>query len=184
MQNWRILSVKQSSEVDRVNSAVRKLETENAEIRAEIEAYELSASESITTSMEEDIAAQKQKLSDLAEQLAQDEADQKKPEVCYFVFNISDLAEQLFWKSGEHAAKQRKNDSSKSLPEVECPKRFNLSPSVKSLVKKIVATFDAGFRSNYKNIQNQSQPHRQPQAFCLLGILKSQAASSHRLLRC
>ena len=40
--------------------------------------------------------------------------------------------------------------------EVECPKRFNLSPSVKSLVKKSIATFDAGFRSNYKNIQNQS----------------------------
>nr|GLL35667.1 MND1-interacting protein 1-like [Ipomoea trifida] len=31
--------------------------------------------------------------------------------------------------------------------EVECPKRFNLSPSVKSLVKKNVATFDAGFRT-------------------------------------
>nr|GMD38941.1 MND1-interacting protein 1-like [Ipomoea batatas] len=31
--------------------------------------------------------------------------------------------------------------------EVECPKRFNLSPSIKSLVKKNVATFDAGFRT-------------------------------------
>nr|GLL48665.1 MND1-interacting protein 1-like [Ipomoea trifida] len=180
---------KASSEVDRVNSAVRKLETENAEIRAGIEAYELSASESITTSMEvkkrekkwlkkisarekqisklqEDIAAQKQKLSDLAEQLAQDEADQKKPEEKW---------------CNEHATKQRKNDSSKSLPEVECPKRFNLSPSVKSLVKKNVATFDAGFRSTTKTYKIS---HRQPQAFCLLGILKSQAASSHRLLRC
>nr|GMD94182.1 MND1-interacting protein 1 [Ipomoea batatas]GMD97312.1 MND1-interacting protein 1 [Ipomoea batatas] len=94
---------KARGEVDRIKSAVRKLETENAEVRAEIEACKLTESESATTSMEfakrekkwlkkisalekqrtklqEDIAAQKQKCSDLAEQLAQDEADQKKDE--------------------------------------------------------------------------------------------------------
>ncbi|XP_019184121.1 PREDICTED: MND1-interacting protein 1-like [Ipomoea nil] len=94
---------KASGEVNRVKSTVRKLETENAEIRAEIEAYKLCASESATTSMEvakmekkflkrlsalkkqvsklqEYIAAEKQKCSDLAAQLAQGEADQKKAE--------------------------------------------------------------------------------------------------------
>ncbi|XP_019156356.1 PREDICTED: MND1-interacting protein 1-like isoform X1 [Ipomoea nil] len=94
---------KASGEVDRANSAVKKLETENAEIRAEMEACKLSASESATTFMEvskrekkclkkisawekqksklqEDIASEKQKCSDLAEQLAQAEADQKKAE--------------------------------------------------------------------------------------------------------
>nr|GME00030.1 MND1-interacting protein 1-like [Ipomoea batatas] len=44
---------KASGEVDRANSAVKKLETENAEIRAEMEACKLSASESATTFMEE-----------------------------------------------------------------------------------------------------------------------------------
>ncbi|XP_019155911.1 PREDICTED: MND1-interacting protein 1-like [Ipomoea nil] len=94
---------KASCEVDRVKSAVRKHETENAEIKAEIEACKLSASESAAASMEaakrekkwmkrisalekqksklqEDIAAEKQKFSDFAEQLAQGEADQKKAE--------------------------------------------------------------------------------------------------------
>ncbi|XP_038725729.1 MND1-interacting protein 1-like [Tripterygium wilfordii] len=43
---------KASSQVDRANAAVRRLETENAEIRAEMEASKLSESESITTRLE------------------------------------------------------------------------------------------------------------------------------------
>lgn len=43
---------KASSQVDRANAAVRRLETENAEIRAEMEASKLSASESVTTCLE------------------------------------------------------------------------------------------------------------------------------------
>ncbi|CAH9144454.1 unnamed protein product [Cuscuta epithymum] len=91
---------KASGEVDRANSAVKKLENENAEIRAEMEACKLSASESAIMCMEvakrekkclkklsvwekqksklqEDIAAEKQKISDLVAQLAQVEASQK-----------------------------------------------------------------------------------------------------------
>lgn len=40
---------KASGQVDRANSAVRKLETENAEVRAEMEASKLSAAESVAT---------------------------------------------------------------------------------------------------------------------------------------
>lgn len=93
-----------SGQVDRANAAVRKLETENAEIRAEMEASKLSASESVTTclevakrekkclkrllawekqkaKMQEDIAAEKQKISELQRELAQVEAATKEAEV-------------------------------------------------------------------------------------------------------
>ncbi|KAK8947846.1 MND1-interacting protein 1 [Platanthera guangdongensis] len=43
---------KTSAQVDRANVIVRKLETENAEIRAELEASKLSASESVTACVE------------------------------------------------------------------------------------------------------------------------------------
>ncbi|KAJ9152624.1 hypothetical protein P3X46_026171 [Hevea brasiliensis] len=41
--------------------------------------------------------------------------------------------------------------------DIECPKRFNLSPSMKSLLKRNVAMFAAGFRANSKQMQTQSQ---------------------------
>ncbi|KAG6388308.1 hypothetical protein SASPL_153510 [Salvia splendens] len=92
-----------SGQVDRANAAVRKLETENAEIRAEMEASKLSASESVTTclevakrekkclkrllawekqktKMQEDIAAEKQKISELHQELAQIEVATKEAE--------------------------------------------------------------------------------------------------------
>ncbi|KAF8380682.1 hypothetical protein HHK36_028172 [Tetracentron sinense] len=41
--------------------------------------------------------------------------------------------------------------------DIECPKRFNLSPSMESLLKKNVAMFAAGFRANSKVAVVQSQ---------------------------
>lgn len=41
--------------------------------------------------------------------------------------------------------------------DIECPKRFNLSPSMKSLLKRNVAMFAAGFRANSKQLQPRSQ---------------------------
>ncbi|KAK6137614.1 hypothetical protein DH2020_028640 [Rehmannia glutinosa] len=92
-----------SGQVDRANTAVRMLETQNAEIRAEMEASKLSASESVTTclevakrekkclkkllawekqktKMQEEIAAEKQKISELQQELAQVEAATKEAE--------------------------------------------------------------------------------------------------------
>ncbi|GLT34709.1 hypothetical protein SLA2020_092100 [Shorea laevis] len=43
--------------------------------------------------------------------------------------------------------------------DIECPKRFNLSPSMKSLLKRNVAMFSAGFRANSKHMQTESQPY-------------------------
>ncbi|XP_054809527.1 MND1-interacting protein 1 [Prosopis cineraria] len=41
--------------------------------------------------------------------------------------------------------------------DIELPKRFNLSPSMKSLLKRNVAMFAAGFRANSKQFQTQAK---------------------------
>ncbi|KAK8578911.1 hypothetical protein V6N13_142167 [Hibiscus sabdariffa] len=94
---------KASGQVDRANAAVRRLETENAEIRAEMEASKLSASESVTTCLEvakrekrclkkllawekqktklqEEIADEKEKIKEFRRCLTQVEQDQKETE--------------------------------------------------------------------------------------------------------
>nr|XP_043616995.1 MND1-interacting protein 1-like [Erigeron canadensis] len=88
---------KASGQVDRTNAAVRRLETENAEMRAEMEASKLSASESVNTCLEvarrekkylkrllawekqraklqDDIAAEKRRILELQEEMIQVEA--------------------------------------------------------------------------------------------------------------
>ncbi|XP_024169957.1 MND1-interacting protein 1 [Rosa chinensis] len=95
---------KASGQVDRANAAVRRLENENAEIRAEMEASKLSASESVNTCLEvakrekkclkrllawekqkgklqEEIGEEKQKISEWQQQLARIKQDQKEAEV-------------------------------------------------------------------------------------------------------
>lgn len=94
---------KASGQVDRANAAVRRLETENAEIRAEMEASKLSASESVNTCLEvarrekkylkrllawekqraklqDDIAAEKRRIIELQEEMLQVEAAKKAAE--------------------------------------------------------------------------------------------------------
>ncbi|PKI57149.1 hypothetical protein CRG98_022439 [Punica granatum] len=95
---------KASGQVDRANAAVRRLETENAEIRAEMEASKLSASESVTsclevakrekkclkrllawerqkTKLQEEIDEEKGKISELRLELVQLDRDSKEAEV-------------------------------------------------------------------------------------------------------
>ncbi|RVW49970.1 MND1-interacting protein 1 [Vitis vinifera] len=97
---------KASGQVDRANAAVRRLETENAEIRAEMEASKLSASESVLTCLEvakrekkclkrllawekqktklqEEIGEEKRKIVDLQQQMVRVEQAQKEAEVCF-----------------------------------------------------------------------------------------------------
>lgn len=113
---------KASGQVDRANSAVKKLENENAEIRAEMEASKLSASESQKTYMEatkrekkflkklsalekqrsklqDDIAAEKHKISALQKQLAQAEAGQNEAEVFLYIVSrlIYDSKQYIFY---------------------------------------------------------------------------------------
>uniref|UniRef100_A0A7N0UXT6 RING-type domain-containing protein n=1 Tax=Kalanchoe fedtschenkoi TaxID=63787 RepID=A0A7N0UXT6_KALFE len=42
--------------------------------------------------------------------------------------------------------------------EIQCPKRFDLPPPLKSMLKRNVAAFAAGFQSNSRKLQTQSQP--------------------------
>lgn len=95
---------KASGQVDRANAAVRRLETENAEIKAEMEASKLSASESVTACLEvakrekkclkkllawekqkaklqQEISNEKEKISETQEVLAQIRQCQKEAEV-------------------------------------------------------------------------------------------------------
>ncbi|CAI0470971.1 unnamed protein product [Linum tenue] len=48
--------------------------------------------------------------------------------------------------------------------DIECPKRFNLSPSMKSLLKRNVTMFAAGFRASSKQVDEQPQMQPQSQA--------------------
>ncbi|CAL5197861.1 unnamed protein product [Lathyrus oleraceus] len=95
---------KASGQVDRANGAVRRLETENAEIRAEMEASKLSASESVTACLEvakkekkclkkllawekqkaklqKEVSNMKEKISEAQEVLGQTSQRQKEAEV-------------------------------------------------------------------------------------------------------
>ncbi|KAL9663721.1 hypothetical protein QQ045_019112 [Rhodiola kirilowii] len=94
---------KASGQVDRAVAAVRRLENENAEIRAEMEAAKLSTSENVKTCLEiakrekkslkrllawekqktkwqEEITAEKKKISDLMQEITQVEQAQKMTE--------------------------------------------------------------------------------------------------------
>ncbi|KAK7252730.1 hypothetical protein RIF29_36900 [Crotalaria pallida] len=95
---------KASGEVDQANAAVKKLETENAEIKAELEAAKLSASESITAclkvanrekkclkkllssekqnaKLQQAISDEKQKILEIQEELAHIKQCEKEAEV-------------------------------------------------------------------------------------------------------
>lgn len=100
---------KASGQVDRANAAVKRLETENAEIRAEMEASKLSAAESVTTCLElakrekkclkrllawekqkarlqEEIESEREKISQLQQSLSRIKQCQKGAEVCSLIF--------------------------------------------------------------------------------------------------
>lgn len=97
---------KASGQLDLANAAVRRLETENAEMKAEMEASKLSASESVTACLEvakrekkclkkllawekqkaklqQDISDEKEKILKTQEILVQIRQCQKEAEVCY-----------------------------------------------------------------------------------------------------
>jgi hypothetical protein len=103
---------KASGQVDRANAAVRRLENENAELRAEMEAAKLNAAESIAicqdiakrekkslkraqawerqkSKLQEDLSEERRKLTQLQQQLAQAKECQQQAEVTLFVHPIS-----------------------------------------------------------------------------------------------
>ncbi|PSS11620.1 MND1-interacting protein [Actinidia chinensis var. chinensis] len=139
---------KASGQVDRANAAVRRLETENAEIRAEMEASKLSASESVTTCLEvakrekkclkkllawekqktklqEEIVAEKQKISDLQQQLAQIETTQKEAELQWRQeqkakeIAVAQVEEERRLKEANEASNKRKHEALRLKIEID-----------------------------------------------------------------
>ncbi|KAI0529073.1 hypothetical protein KFK09_001619 [Dendrobium nobile] len=119
---------KTSGQVDRANAAVKKLETENAEIRAEMEASKLSASESVTACMEvtkrekkclkklvawekqkekmqEEIAEKRKKTVLVQQQLAEVQEATKQAEIKWRQ-EMKDKEEALSLLEEEHRAKE------------------------------------------------------------------------------
>ncbi|KAM7530966.1 hypothetical protein LguiB_034376 [Lonicera macranthoides] len=139
---------KASGQVDRANAAVRRLETENAEIRAEMEASKLSASESVTTCLEiakrekkclkrllawekqktklqQEIAAEKQKISELQEQLVQVEAAQNDAEAKWKQEQkakeqaVTQVEEERRLKEATESANKRKHEALRLKIEID-----------------------------------------------------------------
>lgn len=83
---------KASGDVDRANSAVRRLETENAEVRAEMEASKLSAAESVATCQE--IAKREKKCLKRVQALEKQES-RLQDEICEEKQKIAQLQKEL-----------------------------------------------------------------------------------------
>eukprot|EP01018_Ginkgo_biloba_P032344 Gb_11133 [translate_table: standard] len=128
---------KASGQVDRANAAVRRLETENAEVRAEMEASKLSAAESVATCQEvakrekkclkrtqawekqrsklqEEISEEKQKITQLQQQLSlirdmqqETEAKWKQEEKAKEIAIVQADEERRAKDAAEAAAKRR-----------------------------------------------------------------------------
>ncbi|XWS38725.1 hypothetical protein CRYUN_Cryun19dG0155400 [Craigia yunnanensis] len=139
---------KASWQVDRANAAVRRLETENAEIRAEMEASKLSASESVTTCLEvakrekkclkkllawekqktklqEEIADENEKIKELQRCLARVEQDQKeteskwKEELKAKVLALAQVEEERRSKEQAEASNKRKLEALRLKIEID-----------------------------------------------------------------
>ncbi|XP_057981830.1 MND1-interacting protein 1-like [Malania oleifera] len=139
---------KASSQVDRANAAVRRLENENAEIKAEMEASKLSASESVTTCLEvakrekkclkrllawekqktklqEEISEEKRKISELQQQLVQIEQAQKQAEVKFRQelkakeLALAQVEEEQQSKEAAEASNKRKHEALRLKIEID-----------------------------------------------------------------
>ncbi|CAM9001670.1 unnamed protein product [Rhodiola kirilowii] len=140
---------KASGQVDRANSAVRRLENENAEIRAEMEAAKLSASENVKTCLEiakrekksvkrllawekqkikllEEIATEKKRISELRQEIIQAEQAQKvteqakwKQEIKSKDQAISELEELRRTKEAKEADYKRRHEALRLKIEID-----------------------------------------------------------------
>lgn len=139
---------KASGQVDRANAAVRRLETENAELRAEKEASKLSASESVTTCLEvakrekkclkkllawerqkaklqEEIEDEKEKITELQQQLVRIKQTQKefelkwKQELNAKELGSAQVEEERRSKEAAESSNKRKLEASRLKIEID-----------------------------------------------------------------
>lgn len=174
---------KASGQVDRANAAVRRLETENAEIRAEMEASKLSAAESVTTCLEvakrekkclkrllawekqkaklqEEIANEKEKIKELQQCLARIQQDQKETE---FKWRQEQKAKELLLaqveeerrsKEGAEAGNKRKLEALRLKIEID----FQRHKDDLQRLEQEFSRLKASAESNEQNHQSNTLP--------------------------
>nr|DAD18165.1 TPA_asm: hypothetical protein HUJ06_019628 [Nelumbo nucifera] len=155
---------KASGQVDRANAAVRRLETENAEIRAEMEASKLSASESVTTCLEvakrekkclkrllawekqkaklqEEVAEEKQKIAQLQQQLTLVKESQRETEV----------EEDRRSKEAAEATAKRKQEALRRKIEIDFQRHKDDIQRLEQELSRLKATAESTQLSNPSN---------------------------------
>ncbi|EPS65584.1 hypothetical protein M569_09191, partial [Genlisea aurea] len=181
---------KASGQVDRANAAARKLEIENAEMKAEIEASNLSASESVKicleiakrekksrkkllvcekqkTKMQEEISELKQSISDVQKELDHVEAATKEAEAKW----------KLEQKAKESVVAQLEEE--RSLKEAS---ELNSKRKLEALRLKI----EVDFQRHKDDVQRLEQEHERLKGYVESmagGANNGQSKHHHRILR-
>lgn len=174
---------KASGQVDRANAAVRRLETENAEIRAEMEASKLSAAESVTTCLEvakrekkclkrllawekqkaklqEEIANEKEKIKELQQCLARIQQDQKETESKWRQEQkakellLAQVEEERRSKEGAEAGNKRKLEALRLKIEID----FQRHKDDLQRLEQEFSRLKASAESNEQNHQSNTLP--------------------------
>ncbi|KAI3710513.1 hypothetical protein L2E82_40296 [Cichorium intybus] len=174
---------KASGQVDRANAAVRRLETENAEIRAEMEASKLSASESVNTCLEvarrekkylkrllawekqraklqDDIGVEKRKIAELQEEMVQVEAAKKMAEEKWKQEQkakeraLAQMEEERRLKEATEANNKRKHESLRSKIELDFQRHKDDLQRLEQELSRLKLSTNSDTRST-----NPSTPH-------------------------
>ncbi|KAL7607799.1 MND1-interacting protein 1 [Lactuca sativa] len=179
---------KASGQVDRANAAVRRLETENAEIRAEMEASKLSASESVNTCLEvarrekkylkrllawekqraklqDDIAVEKRKIGELQEEMIQVEAAKKAAEAKWKQEQkakeeaLTQVEEERRLKEATEANNKRKHESLRSKIEVDFQRHKDDLQRLEQELSRLKTMSSTNSDNKQHSTTNLSTPH-------------------------
>ncbi|CAH1439613.1 unnamed protein product [Lactuca virosa] len=179
---------KASGQVDRANAAVRRLETENAEIRAEMEASKLSASESVNTCLEvarrekkylkrllawekqraklqDDIAVEKRKIGELQEEMIQVEVAKKaaeekwKQEQKAKEHALTQVEEERRLKEATEANNKRKHESLRSKIELDFQRHKDDLQRLEQELSRLKTMSSTNSDNKQHSTTNLSTPH-------------------------
>ncbi|KAF7127711.1 hypothetical protein RHSIM_Rhsim11G0013300 [Rhododendron simsii] len=191
---------KASGQVDRANAAVRRLETENAEIRAEMEASKLSASESATTCMEvekrekkcqkrlmawekqktklqEEISAEKQNILELQQQLVQIEAAQKEAEVKWRQeqkakeLALAQVDEEQRLKEATEASNKRKHEALRLKIEIDFQRHKDDLQRLEQELSQLKASQSADLNHQTNSVSPENHEGTKPQGETIARML-------------
>lgn len=199
---------KASGQVDRANAAVRRLETENAEIRAEMEASKLSASESVTTCLEvakrekkglkrllawekqktkfqEDIAAEKQNILGLEAQLlgveaAQKEAEEKwKQALKAKEAALAQLEAERRLKEADEASHKRGHEALRLKIEIDFQRHKDDLQRLEQELSRLKQSTEINHQSNNLPVANEGTEHQEETIASMLDELDNHESSEN-----